>query len=110
MKDGQLEKTLQLFQQMQQELMNFNKFILFLLFKACVLLGRCKFGRLFHKQLIQSGCKVDVFVTSRLVNIYAKCGSIEKAWKMFNKMPFRYVVTLIIIFGGCAIHGHGKEV
>ncbi len=28
---------------------------------------------------------------------------------MFNKMPFQYVVTRITIFGGCAIHGHGKE-
>jgi len=45
--------------------------------KACAGLGRLEDVRLAHEQLIQSSCKSDVFVVSSLVDMYAKCGSIE---------------------------------
>jgi pentatricopeptide repeat protein len=50
-------------------------------------LGRLEDGRLVHKQLIQSGYKSDAFVCNSLVDMYAKCGSIEEAWTVFEKMP-----------------------
>jgi pentatricopeptide repeat protein len=86
-KDGQLEKAMQLFQQMQQEGMSPDKFTFVPLIKACAGLGRLEDGRLVHKQLIQSGYKSNVFVCKSLVDMYAKCGSIEDAWRVFNKMP-----------------------
>jgi len=87
-KDGQLEKAMQLFQQMQQEGMSPDKFTFVQVIKASAGLGRLEDGRLVHKQLIQSGYKSDVFVCNSLVvDMYAKCGSIEDAWRVFNKMP-----------------------
>jgi pentatricopeptide repeat protein len=66
-------------------------------------------GRCVHEQIIQSGCESDVFVRNSLVDMYAKCGSMEDAWRVFNKMSTREVVTWTTIFGGCVmIHGHGK--
>ncbi len=56
-------------------------------------LGRLEDGRLVHKQLIQSGYKSDVFVCNSLVDMYAKCGSMEEAWTVFEKMPSWNVVT-----------------
>jgi pentatricopeptide repeat protein len=41
--------------------------------------------------------------------MYAKCGSMDDAWRVFNKMPSRDVVTWTAVLGGCALHGHGKE-
>jgi pentatricopeptide repeat protein len=38
-----------------------------------------------------------------------KCGSIEDARRVFNKMPSQNVVTWNAILGGCAMHGCGKE-
>jgi pentatricopeptide repeat protein len=40
-----------------------------------------------HEQVIQSGCESKILVGASLVDIYAKCGSIEDAWRVFNKMP-----------------------
>ncbi len=37
----------------------------------------------------------DVFLGTGLVDMYAKCGSIEYAWRVFNKMPFRDVVMIL---------------
>ncbi len=44
-------------------------------------------GRCAHEQIMQSGWDSDLFVGSSLVDMYAKCGSMEDAWKVFNKMP-----------------------
>jgi len=92
-KDGQLEKAMQPFQQMQQEGMSPDKFTFVRVIKTCAGLGRLEDGRLVHKQLIQSGYKSDVFVCNSLVDMYAKCGSIEEAWTVFEKMPSGNVVT-----------------
>jgi hypothetical protein len=54
---------------------------------TCAGLGTLEDGRLVHEQLIQAGCESDVFVECSLVNMYSKCGSIEDAWREFNKMP-----------------------
>ncbi len=44
-------------------------------------------------QIIKNGWDLDVFVGSSLVDMYAKCGSMEDAWRVFNKMPSQDVVT-----------------
>ncbi len=99
-KDGQLEKAMQLLQQMQQEGTSPDKFTFVQVIKACAGLGRLEDGRLVHKQLIQSGYKSNAFVCNSLLDMYAKCGSIEEAWTVFEKMPSQNVVTWITIILG----------
>ncbi len=91
-KDGQLARVMQLFQEMRQGVSP-NKFTFIQVIKVCGPLRTLEDGRLVHKQLIQTGCESDVFVGSSLVDRYAKCGSIEEAWRVFNKMPSQNVVT-----------------
>ncbi len=43
-------------------------------------------GRCAREQIMQSGWDSDFFVGSSLVDMYAKFGSMEDAWKVFNKM------------------------
>jgi pentatricopeptide repeat protein len=45
-------------------------------------------GQRVHHHIIQSGLEADVFVGSSLVDMYAKCGSLEDVWTVFNKMLF----------------------
>jgi pentatricopeptide repeat protein len=91
---------MQLFQQMQQEGMSPDKFTFVQVIMACAGLGRLEDGRFVHKQLIQSGYKSHVFVCNSLVDMYAKCGSIEEAWTVFEKMPSQNVVTWTTIILG----------
>ncbi len=41
--------------------------------------------------------------------MYAKCGSMEDAWRVFNRMPSRDVVTWTAMLNGFSMHGHGGE-
>jgi pentatricopeptide repeat protein len=76
---------------------------------ACAGLGALEDGRRVHGQIIQRGCELEVFLANSLVDMYAKCGSMDDALKVFNMMPSRNVVTWTAILGACAMHGHGKE-
>jgi pentatricopeptide repeat protein len=65
-------------------------------------------GRHVHEQIIQSGCQFNVFAANSLVDMYAKCGSMEDACRVFNKMPLCDVVSWNAMLGGCALNA-GKE-
>jgi pentatricopeptide repeat protein len=102
-KAGQHDKTIVLFQEMQQKGMTPNTFTFVPVLNACASLRALEEGRQVHEQIIQSGCEGDAFVGCSLVDMYAKCGSMEDAHRVFNKMPSRDVVTW-----NAMILGHGK--
>jgi pentatricopeptide repeat protein len=105
-KCGQGQKALDLFQEMQQEIVCPTSVNFVAVLNHVVALEE---ARRAHEQIIQSGCESDVIVENSLVDMYAKCGSMEDAWRVFNKMPSQDVATWNAILGGCAMHGHGKE-
>lgn len=43
-------------------------------------------GKLVHAHLVSTGRELDVFLRNRFVHLYAKCGSLEDARHMFDKM------------------------
>jgi pentatricopeptide repeat protein len=55
------------------------------------------------------GCEGNVFVGSSLVDMYAKCGSLEDAWRVFNKMPSRDVVAWNTMIFGHVKCGQGQK-
>ncbi|CAM6042283.1 unnamed protein product [Sphagnum compactum] len=108
-KCGQGQKALQLFRQMQQENVQPDSVTFVGVLNACASIGALEEGRCAHVEIIQSGCESHVSVGNSLVDMYAKCGSMDDAWRVFNEMPSRDVVTWNAILGGCAMHGHGRE-
>jgi pentatricopeptide repeat protein len=108
-KCGQGQKALGLFRQMQQEGVLPNAVTFMVVLNACASVVALEEGRRVHEQIIQSSCESDVFVGNSLIDMYAKCGSMEDAWRVFNTMPSRDVVSWNAMLGGFALHGHGEE-
>ncbi len=108
-KYGQGQKALELFRQMQEEGVQPAPLTLVGVLNACASVVALEEGRRAHDWVIKSGWDSNVFVGNSLIDMYAKCGSLEDALKVFNKMPSRDVVTWNAMIGGYAIHGHGKE-
>jgi pentatricopeptide repeat protein len=80
--------ALGLFQEMKQEGVDPNSVTFVGMLNACASVFALEEGRCVHQEVIQSGLELDVFVRSSLVDMYAKCGSMDDAWRVFNKMPF----------------------
>jgi len=63
-------------------------------------------GRCTHEQIIQSSYESVTFVGNSLVDMSIKCGSMEDASRLFNKMPSHNVVTLntmVLVLGQCTL-------
>jgi pentatricopeptide repeat protein len=106
-KCGERERALEPFQQMQQEGVQPDPVTFVGVLNACAV--TLEEGRCAHEQIIRSGFESDSFVGSSLVNIYVKCGSIEDARSVFNKMPSRNVVSWNAMLEGFAMHQHGNK-
>ncbi|KAH8973473.1 hypothetical protein BDL97_01G050500 [Sphagnum fallax] len=108
-KQGQGQYALELFQQMQQEGVQPGPVTFVAVLNACASVLALEEGRHVHEQLIQHGCDSNIFVQSSLVNMYAKCGSMEDAWRVFYQMPSQNVVSWTAMLHGYAMHGLGNE-
>lgn len=77
---------------------------------ACAQAGALGQGKLIHefvkkKKWIES----DVFVGTALVDMYAKCGCIETATQVFEKLTRRNVFSWAALIGGYAAYGYARE-
>eukprot|EP01018_Ginkgo_biloba_P008625 Gb_28755 [translate_table: standard] len=107
--NGHFNETLKLFRHMQQRGVKPDSETLVSVLPACANLAALHKGKEVHDEIIRSGVQSDLFVGNALVDMYAKCGSIEDARKMFDKMPRRDTVSWTVIIIGYAMHGCGKE-
>ncbi|CAM6077419.1 unnamed protein product [Sphagnum tenellum] len=108
-KCGQGQKALDLFTQMHHEGVEPNSLTFVGVLNACASLFALEEGRCIHKQIIKYSCENNVFVGNSLIDMYAKCGSMREAWRVFDMMPLRDVVSWNALLSGFAMHGHGKE-
>jgi pentatricopeptide repeat domain-containing protein 1 len=108
-KCGQGQKAPQVFQQMQQEGVWPNSVSFVGVVYVCASLAALEEGRRAHEQIIQSGWDSNVFVGTSLVDMYAKCGSMEDAQRVFNKMPSQDVVTWSAMISGHVKCGQGQK-
>jgi pentatricopeptide repeat protein len=99
-KAGEYEKVMEDFQELQSQDMLPDRFTFVQVLLACTALQRLEHGRQIHQQIIHGGCESDVYVSNCLVDMYCKCGSIEEAHMLFDRMATRKVVSWgSMIFG-----------
>jgi pentatricopeptide repeat protein len=67
---------------------------------ACASIVALEEANCVHHQIIECGWDSDVYVVNSLVDMYAKCGSMEDAWRVFNKMPSHNMVTSTAVIVG----------
>eukprot|EP01018_Ginkgo_biloba_P023999 Gb_36140 [translate_table: standard] len=103
--NGRGEEALTLFYEMHRAGIQPNQFTLTSVLPACGSLAALEDGKKVHEKIIKSGFQSNVFVGSALVDMYAKCGSVENAQKVFDRMPDRNVVSWTAMIVGYAEHG-----
>ncbi|XP_024545639.1 pentatricopeptide repeat-containing protein At2g34400 [Selaginella moellendorffii] len=66
-------------------------------------------SREIHRKAVKLGLDSDLFVASTLIDLYAKCGSLTEARRVFEGMSHRSVVTWNCMILGYASSGEGGE-
>ncbi|KAK7294673.1 hypothetical protein RJT34_17563 [Clitoria ternatea] len=63
------------------------------LFKACARVSDVSCGRAVHARVLKLGFDYLVFVSNALIHMYASCGYLGLAQKVFDEMPDRDLVS-----------------
>lgn len=75
---------------------------------ACANTGALNLGMSIHGFLLRNISKLNVAVQTSLVDMYAKCGCLDKALEVFKKMETRNNLTYSAMISGLALHGEGE--
>ncbi|XWS66361.1 hypothetical protein CRYUN_Cryun05aG0192800 [Craigia yunnanensis] len=76
---------------------------------ACAVAGALGIGRWVHLYMEKQMIEIDIVLSTALINMYAKCGCIEKAKEIFERMPVKDQKAWSSMIVGLAIHGLAEE-
>ncbi|KAJ7568443.1 hypothetical protein O6H91_01G033100 [Diphasiastrum complanatum] len=107
--NGQGEEAINLFQQMRLAGIAADKILFVIVLKACARISDLEKGKQLHSQIVKSGFEADMIVGNSLVNMYAKCGSIEHARQVFSNMCETDVLSWNALIAGYAQEGLCKD-
>ncbi|XP_019186322.1 PREDICTED: pentatricopeptide repeat-containing protein At4g30700-like isoform X2 [Ipomoea nil] len=108
--NGKAEDALKLFHQMQEEKVVANSVTLVALVYCCAHLGSLKKGKSVHANLLRLGFCFDVVNMTALIDMYAKCGKLSLAERVFNTVSNSGDVILWnSMITGYGVHGFGHQ-
>ncbi|KAL1363850.1 hypothetical protein HN51_012012 [Arachis hypogaea] len=101
--------ALALFSEMQKANVEPNEVTMVSVLYSCGVLGAMETGKWVHFYVNKKKMKLTVTLGTALIDFYAKCGSIESAIEVFEKMPEKNVFSWTAIIHGLANNGKGKR-
>ncbi|KAF3625856.1 Pentatricopeptide repeat-containing protein [Capsicum annuum] len=75
---------------------------------SCSLLGTLEFGKWVHEYVKKNGFDQYVKVNTVLIDMYAKCGSLDDAISVFESMPYRDTQAWSAMIMAYAVHGRAR--
>lgn len=93
-------QAFQLFKRMQKECNTPDQISFVSALKACCGIAALDEGKLIHSQVIESELETNAIIGSTLVDMYAKCGNLEDAKRVFGALTIRDVVTWSAMIAG----------
>ncbi|PIN10287.1 hypothetical protein CDL12_17134 [Handroanthus impetiginosus] len=108
-KMGMVNEALGLFREMQKSGIEPDGVTMVSVISACAMAGALDLGKWLHTFIDKKRIKNDLEVSTALVNMYAKCGWIQKAKEVFEAMPVKDAKAWSSMIVGFAIHGLARE-
>ncbi|KAK0574969.1 hypothetical protein LWI29_031738 [Acer saccharum] len=103
--NGKSDEPFNLFYQMYLNCLEINEVTFLIVIQACSNLGNLGKGKWVHHKLITYGVSKDMYIDTALADMYAKCGDLQTAQRIFNSMSKRSVVSWSAMIAGHGMHG-----
>ncbi|WRX12782.1 Pentatricopeptide repeat - like 10 [Theobroma cacao] len=103
------EEALLLFHRAQIMELEHDQFMFSSIICACAGLAALIEGKQVHAIISKTGFGSNIFVASSLIDMYAKCGSVEEAYTVFTGIEEKSVVSWNTMISGFAKHARALE-
>ncbi|KDP23699.1 hypothetical protein JCGZ_23532 [Jatropha curcas] len=106
---GFIDDAFDLFVQMRDHKVMPNEVTMVSLLSLCAEAGALDMGKWIHGYIDKQGVEIDVILKTALVDMYAKCGDINGAQRLFSEAKFRDICMWNAMMAGYGMHGCGNE-
>ncbi|XP_057508998.1 pentatricopeptide repeat-containing protein At5g66520-like [Actinidia eriantha] len=109
---GLPKEAIEFFNEMQSlgdDMVRPDKITVASVLSACASLGAIDQGKWVHSFLKRSGLECDIAIGTALVDMYGKCGCMERAVEVFKEMPNKDILAWTAMISVFALNGYGKE-
>ncbi|CAM0957188.1 unnamed protein product [Alopecurus aequalis] len=107
--NGMSKEAISLFYNMRQAGACPDKITLVGVLSACAAVGALELGTELDRYASQRGLYGNVYVGTALVDMYSKCGDLNKAIEVFGKLPCKNEASWNALICGLAFNGRGRE-
>ncbi|EFJ22320.1 hypothetical protein SELMODRAFT_105614 [Selaginella moellendorffii] len=76
---------------------------------ACLEPGDLPTGMRIHSHIVDCGCGSDIVVATGLIGMYSRCGSVDRAREVFDRMSYRDTVAWTAMIAAYAHTGHPRQ-
>ncbi|KAI3706034.1 hypothetical protein L1987_76287 [Smallanthus sonchifolius] len=106
---GENLEGLKIFSRSHKAGVKVNEFACASVLGACAALENIELGTQVHSYAVKSGTRMDQFVMTGLVNLYAKCGCLDSGQRAFSEVKNPHLTAWTALIGGYVQQGKSKE-
>ncbi|EYU20789.1 hypothetical protein ABFS82_11G012600 [Erythranthe guttata] len=107
--NNRFHEAFSLFSRMRNENVAMDNFVAASMLAACTRLGALDQGEWIHNYIKTRSIEVDPKLATTIIDMYCKCGRIDKAYEVFDSLSSKKVSSWNCMIGGLAMHGKGKD-
>lgn len=108
-KSGMSSEAVGLFREMQVLGVPPDEVTMVLVLSACSDLGALELGKWVESYVDKGNFSKSVELCNAIIDMFVKCGDVDKAIKLFRGMKKRTIVSWTCVIVGFAMHGRGLE-
>ncbi|KAF7112170.1 hypothetical protein RHSIM_RhsimUnG0254100 [Rhododendron simsii] len=105
----QYTEALAVFNEMKSQGINPDEVTMATVISACAHIGALDLGKEIQLYVMQNGFYLDVYLGSALIDMYAKCGSLDRSLVVFFKLQEKNLFCWNSVIEGLAVHGCAQE-
>lgn len=102
-------EALELFEEMKSTGTRPDSMTMATVISGCAHLGALDKGKELHLCIMLENFGIDVYIGSALIDMYAKCGVVERALVVFFKLPEKNIFCWSSVIDGLAYNGYAEE-
>ncbi|KAK4800963.1 hypothetical protein SAY86_021450 [Trapa natans] len=106
---GEPAHAVELFRKMQVSGFRPDEVTMILILSACADLGALECGKWIESFIMKEKIKTSIELYNSLIDMFAKCGDMDSALRVFRGMDDKTIVSWTSVIGGMAMHGFGLE-